>query len=249
MASNLASPRRMGSSPTVIYMILLSVGLILGYWMTSQTRAEAHAAGSYYPTHRWAADTNNYIGFFTNGSSLDSTAGQGRMKDGNNAWNNTASAWFDVVDQAGQYDLVVWTGNACDMPLTGIWNLQEAQTGTSAQTSLCRPNASTITRAAIRYDTSGRTWHTSTSTTVPSGSTDLWGVATHENGHANGWGWGFGTCSGAVGHFCQSDPPCSPFTETNAHTMCPVWSTTNQTWWQRTLLTHDTHTFQAAYPA
>jgi hypothetical protein len=74
----------------------------------------------------------------------------------------------------------------------------------------------------------------------PSGDYDTISVAAHEFGHATGRLKG----GDGDGHFTEASTYCP--VSSARHTMCP--STYDGTSWQRSLETHDSDTFQNAYP-
>ena len=85
--------------------------------------------------------------------------------------------------------------------------------------------------AAIVYD-KAEPWHFGTGT-PPSNQFDMRGVSTHEFGHFAGWRL----------HLSGETLCSSP-----NHTMCPSVASGTPSYDQRTLGTHDKHTFIAAYP-
>jgi hypothetical protein len=81
---------------------------------------------------------------------------------------------------------------------------------------------------------------------ISSSELDLEGLATHEFGHVVG-GW---TESTDEGHFDNSTNPnlCgSGVSDSDKHTMCTNLGSGLESWYKRSLQTHDTHTFQDAY--
>lgn len=75
-------------------------------------------------------------------------------------------------------------------------------------------------------------WYTGTGD-APSDRYDLWSVASHEFGHATGWG----------PHFAEDSPECP--NDSTRHTMCGgIYIGTER---QRTLTTHDIHTYDGRY--
>lgn len=85
---------------------------------------------------------------------------------------------------------------------------------------------------AIDPDAGGASWYTGTGD-APSDTVDLWSVAAHEFGHVTGF----------YGHFSESSSVCD--NNSSRHTMCsPIYGGTER---QRTLNTHDEHTFSGAY--
>ncbi len=124
--------------------------------------------------------------------------------------------------------------NVCDTASRGKNLLYKAPFDgagkTAAVTETCFTSTN-IVRFTMRFD-SAEKWHTSTSTTVPRGYLDLSSVATHEFGHATGW----------RSHVSES-ALCAY--GSGQQTMCP--STYSGTSYQRSLGSHDKHTFDAAY--
>jgi hypothetical protein len=104
-----------------------------------------------------------------------------------------------------------------------------------AATQVCRSGncpgpGCQITRGMIHFDTS-KPWYTGVGD-APATKYDLWSVSTHEFGHVTGFGM-----NEAPDHFTGTICP--------EQTMCGAASFGSEN--QRTLDTHDIHTFQGAY--
>jgi hypothetical protein len=188
--------------------------------------AAAHPAGDFYVA-KWpgSAETYGYTPSVPSGW-------RGAIDNGATAWSKVKGATLDIVhgaDHASNY-----TYSTCSSGKTGVHaaNLG-GPNGTLGVTYTCW-SGSQITQSNVVFDTS-ENWYTGTGT--PSGSqADLWSVATHEFGHSTGFGQG-----APNGHFSGSI--CT--SNSKQQTMCP--SHTLGSTWQRSLATHDKHTFTAEY--
>lgn len=151
---------------------------------------------------------------FVNGPDLANEPTMGCVSDGPN------SLHFTTIDGRGNFLAI--TG-VCVVFLDG---------------DPSTPAGNSIVRFFMDVDSQER-WYAGTGST-PSTEVDLYGVLTHEFGHATG-GWGPDLSTGADQHWGSGTALC----DSDLHTMCPAIPTGNSQW--RTLEAHDIHTFEAAY--
>ncbi len=201
---------------------------LFAFLATAAVTAQAHSVSTYYVSQRWASDPTMYRGYLT--GTLNTDAARIAMYRGDDSWDGVSGSTLDFTDSSYQNPMVLWVSNACLVPNNGVW-FTETSTSNFAVSQRCY-SGSNIIKAAIAFDSTGRTWYTGTGT-PPSGQTDLWGVSTHELGHAGGF----------TGHFSGStDCPSTSAKQT----MCDSWSNA-QIPWARSLATHDEHTVASAY--
>lgn len=188
--------------------------------------AQAHTPGSYYK-RLWIRDKSVDYSFTP---SVSSQAWRDRTTNGAGQWN----ALSQPMTFAKKADMANFDPYVC--PPTYQKNAIHARSidgagGTLAQTMSCTYSGTgEMYSFELVYDTK-ENWYSGTG--APGGSQpDLYSIAVHELGHATGF----------AGHFSGSDI-CG--TNDSQQTMCPThyMGTTRQ----RTLATHDQHTFTGAY--
>ena len=190
--------------------------------------ADAH--NDRFSSSLWPSDPTMYRGSLS--GTLNTGAGRQAMYRGDNAWDNVYGSTLDFIDSSYQNIGVNWWGSACSLP-AGVWFLEQPLSGFGASSSCV--SGGVRSRSGVRFDSTGRNWYTGTGT-PGFGQSDLWGVATHELGHAGGW-------RGGTGHYSGSS--LCPGNSTK-HTMCSGWTNT-QLKWARDLRTHDSHAIAGAY--
>ncbi len=207
------------SSRTIAFWATMLFAIV---FMISMNITPAQASSSFF-AKTWDADATFNIGHrhagFRN-SSFNSS-----VQSADNPWDNTSGAWFDF--NWGGYDQSVTTWGGCTtVPSGEIW------VGTGAISPLGLEStcatSTTIVTSTITVDRTGRTWHMSSSTSVPSGSHDLRSLLVHEFGHAAGFAHITSGCSG-----------------TSRPTMCSTLP--KGTSYMRTLQSADKTEFAAAY--
>jgi hypothetical protein len=157
-----------------------------------------------------------------------------RVKDGASEWNAlNESMSFDFV--SGDISNVDFYDCPSTLHRDVIFREQigDGSGGILAQTRSCAFNGDNtrIKTFNVRFD-KAEDWYTGTGT--PSTPTDLWGAATHEFGHATGFGLGQ-----AATHFSSADCDSSP-----KQTMCPG---VPSGYVLLSLEFHDKHTFRDRY--
>jgi hypothetical protein len=194
--------------------------------------ASAHTSSTYYTGAGGVWPDFHLVGFLVRNGFPSGYATQ--INNGYSQWNNAENTGR-AVDFSNSGATSV-TGNAdspCSATYNGIYwrNLDYLGTGVLGFTPHCENSSGVVTRFSMSLD-SNAPWYVGTGD-APSGRVDLWSVTTHEFGHATGW----------VGHFSEGDAVC-PDDSTRA-TMCPgIYPGTER---QRTVSTHDVHTFVGAY--
>lgn len=219
------------SGMRVRHVVTMSAAaLIFGFALGTPGLAHAHDADDYFISS-WSVDQNVYIG--ETFAPLNTGEAKLSMRAGAPAWSNVSSSWFDFSWSGTEDPNVDWTWHACTTtPGYGVW-IVAANLGSLSYTSWCADNGE-LESVAIAYDYFGPSWHTGTSTNVPSGKIDLRGVSAHEFGHAAGWDH----------HFDSSDPDTDCDSDNRA-TMCASIEAGKSYW--RTLEPHDKHTIGAQY--
>jgi hypothetical protein len=216
--------------------IALSV-LMASSILTPLETAEAHTPYPNYARYRWA--NNRSVTYlirreFPSGSSA---AWYARINAGAQTWNVARQDAEPGMSYAGETTATVTDPmNACAYGWNGVY-YRSLSSGIAA-TNTCK-NSGPVDLVIIGFSivvNSSANYYTGTGTPGAS-QADLQGAATHEFGHAVG-----------LGHFSDSDPStCDPSGGRHFdNTMCGTLPTGYITW--RTLESHDSHTFQAAYP-
>lgn len=199
----------------------------------------AHTGSEWY-AHKWKVDKEQNYGF---GGSVPGGNFRDRVEDGAQEWNALAG---DMQFRRGGVD-VTWSYDfSCANRETGQnsihWGTIDGGPGqagnfnTYARTRHCVFNSdgTRIFMIAIKFD-SGDDWYNGTEN-PPSDKVDTKGVATHEFGHAGGFG------TGANDHFPAGTDIC---TQPNKQTMCQGMPYGESFW--RSLEEHDRHTFNNVY--
>jgi hypothetical protein len=206
--------------------ILMFVG-VAAFLAAVPAGAMAHPPANYYAA-KWPG-TQEVYGFTPSVPAnwrpvVDQAASQ---------WSAVSGATLDVVhgaDYAANY-----TPNDCNARKTGIHTgTIDGKFGVLGRTYTCWNGAGQITQSNVVFDTA-EPWYVGTGTPTSS-QVDLFSVATHELGHSTGFG------TGPNSHFTGS--ALCPNSAAQ-QTMCPSY--TIGTTWQRSLATHDQHTYAAEY--
>lgn len=228
-------------------LILAVIALLVAAVAT--TVAGAHTSSTHYPAH-WIGLTSVPYRFE---SAVPTGAFRDRLKDG-------AAQW---TAQGGTAEPNFYWPGGDDFPdtsLTGHCNtgfyganvlqyqdLDNYGSGVLGVTLTCyRTDTGEILSFQMGFD-NDRDWYTGTGDAndgflnqcIPSCQSDLWSVASHEFGHATG----FMGPSSTGGHFSSTDAVCAD--NDSQATMCPSYKPGTER--QRSLSTHDIHTFTGAY--
>jgi hypothetical protein len=204
-------------------LALCAVLLAAVFWAAP---AQAHEAQAFYP-YRWASGSNLSYGFQT-GFPL----GEPRLRalDARGQWNaRGGEPEPDFYNTLGDQNFGSFFG--CGQQNAIYWmDLDFHGASTVGLTRTCRIGTR-LNDFRIAMD-NDRVWYTGTGD-APSSQLDMWSVFTHEFGHATGFS----------SHFGEGDSACG--NDSNRQTMCPsIYLGTER---QRTLATHDIHTFEGAY--
>lgn len=193
------------------------------------SNASSHTWTTYY-YHKWLANSDPKYWF--NDSLPDSADFRQRVRDASNSWN--AQGGTGAPDFLSQ--TVTSLGRDCSVGRNMI-EFANLAAGVAADTPSCwyTTGLANYYGFSIRFN-SDMTWYTGTGT-PPAGQIDLQSIATHEFGHATGFGSDY-----APDHFPVSECPTS---STTLYTMCPSYPTATIRW--RTLEVHDIHTLEGAY--
>ena len=216
-----------------------SVAAVLLAALVLAATGVAHT-GSVYYVQKWkSTERNQNYGF---GSDVPGSAFRDRIENGAQQWNalagnmqffrgNVNVTWnFESGCQAaGQNSIHYGAIDGGTVPGGGfsVW----AETTTCVYTS----DTTKIANFRMRFD-KDEVWYTGTGDT-PDFSVDTWGTATHEFGHATGFGRG-----SAPDHFATSAQECQVSPK---QTMCPSEPLGEN--YFRSLEEHDKHTFNNIY--
>lgn len=206
---------------------LILLGLVSGL-VGASAAATAHPATDFY-NEKWPSNNDNvewrFDQEFPTGNKRD------RVKDGAQEWNNVGQPMkFEKL--AG--DFASFPANSCpteEQKDAVHWGGIDGSGGTLAQTFICTSGGN-LFNFQIRLD-QAENWHGGTTSPGPN-EIDVWSVAAHEFGHGTGW----------RGHFSSTSSLCNA-NATDHHTMCPAYVLGTQ--YDRSLNTHDKHTFDNAY--
>ncbi len=212
----------------------LVLGLTLLFLVLVPLKAPAHPRSDFY-ARWWQVDLTPEWHFDSN---VPNTNVRDRIKDGSHEWNNV-SAPMSFDWQAGDLNSVGYSDCPDDASNSGVhWRDIDGAGGVLGETRSCLYGGTndSIKTFQIKFDDQ-ENWYTGTGT-PGSSELDLWSDATHEFGHATGFGLG----NAPNVHFTES----SLCDQTPKHTMCASLSA-GSTYW-RSLEAHDIHTFQNRYP-
>ena len=211
-----------------------TAAFIIGFAIGIPGVINAHPVADHYAA-TWDADPDYYFGETT--APLHTSAAKSAMRAGATYVSSVSGSWLDFNWTGYDDPDVEWTWNACTTtPGYGLW-LLTPNLGTLGFASLCG-SGSTISSAAIAFDSFGPNWYTGVSTNVPSSSMDLRSISAHEFGHTTGLG------IGATEHFADDDPDTDCGSSTRA-TMCGDIPSGVSYW--RTLEEHDWDIIADAY--
>lgn len=194
--------------------------------------AWAHTATEFFP-RPWAEGQRGSVWIY-NDPNLTGTF-LTRVLQGAKTWDNTGQSLnFARASKASL------SRDVCDPKQRNrnlVYNTKlDGAGGNLGATYVCYTSTNTV-RFTMAFDTADK-WYTGTSKTVPKGLADVISVATHEFGHAAGW-------SGHYDDALVSADGASCANNSGQQTMCSRhWVGTAR---QRSLSTHDLHTFKAAY--
>jgi Matrixin len=221
------------------------VGMLTAVMLVPAPRAMAHPDGSFYGLW-WHGPQKPVVWHFEDDFP---TAGnrRDRVLDAISTWESASGdLTFDK-----EPDFAATTLNCPQEGNSWIgWPFIDGEGGTLGETRVCKfsefPNQARSFYVRLDRD---EPWHSATSTPPPDEETDLQAIATHELGHATGFGFPTGDVKGHWGvnangtidqtelqNLCQTTP---------IETMCPVYEP--GTAYIRSLETHDLHTFSARY--
>jgi hypothetical protein len=213
---------------------LAAVLVAVGSMVALASPAGAHTVGNHFTRGRWPANATIQYGLNTG---FPSGAWRSRVYDGKEQWNNATNSGEPTVLWSLADGVNHGTaGNPCGISGVntgaGFWNnLDYLGSGVLGATRLCTTEV-TIYNFTIEFDSTRSNWYNGTGDN-PGGNADFWSTATHEFGHALGF-WE---------HIAEGDGACPD--DSSRATMCP--SIYNGTERQRTVATHDIHTYDGAY--
>lgn len=221
------------------------VGLALGSLPLSLLGiANAHNEAVFYDAWWHPADIPVTWSFDDDFPDASPALRRDRVRDSFDTWQSAPGVLtFDrKADIAGSSDGCQPAGKS-----VVLWPLMDGEGGVLAETRVCtyvgQPNR--LKSFWIRVDRS-ENWYFQTSTPPPSNKVDLQAVATHEVGHATGWGF-----ANAQDHMGENQGVLIQPEYTNRcentpiETMCPFIGFGEGFW--RSLETHDLHTFDNRY--
>lgn len=191
--------------------------------------ASAHSAATYVPT-RWADNNGNQLWHFA--SNFPTGAYRSRISDGVATWNALDQRIIFSGPQADVADFDPSVNTCSSVDNNVLWRSIDGALGTLALTYRCSDGSGHWAHANMVID-NAENWYSGTGTPA-SNAVDLWGVATHEWGHAVG-----------MEHLNDSTACPDGDTGPNNATMCPIYAP--GVTYNRTLETHDIHTFEPAY--
>ena len=174
---------------------------------------------------------------------------RGVTHNGAQDWNGVSAMAFDLDASKADYSSLQWDTTDCaefqyQEDKVGWGNFGDAGWHTSEPLAVTKTFGWWSDGAMYNFRIKGNNdvpWYVGTGE-VPSNKWDLWGVMTHEFGHATGR-----TIGGSEndGHFSEGSSYC-PSDYTARHTMCPTLDPGRKG--QRYLEAHDLDTVQNAYP-
>lgn len=219
----------------------------------TQTTAHAHPPGNWYG-EEWATARLPAILFDDGASYPTGQSWRDRAVDAQTEWIDTdgGATLFNIfIDGSTSFDWGECPSANDDREGILSRTSIDGEGGTLAESGACFTSSGRIYLAHIRVDTA-EPFYTGTGDPPADNATpDLWGVLTHEFGHATpGW-----TDAAPKKHFNAADTPqlCEDINATDYHTMCKVYRYSDgdhpargRRW--RTLEEHDLHTFDDFYP-
>ena len=206
---------------------LLAIAVVAAaLWAAVATPASAHSVSNFYP-RRWPVTKVTYGHTPSVPSSFRPIVEKAAKK-----WTRL-DATLDLAhgsDYSSNYDWATCSGrNGIHVDDRGDLG---SRGGVLALTVVCYSTSSNqLTSANIAFD-STENWYVGTKSPA-SNQMDLFSVAVHEFGHFTGF----------AGHFDSGESICA--NNKSVQTMCPAY--TVGTKWQRSLESHDQHTFLDAY--
>lgn len=234
-------------------VIVISLVFTGASWFVPEP-ASSHIYSDFYNGPIWydaptvltvpSDDRGGTFDFYHNGSGW-TTARRDRNHEAATAWNNVTGAEFTWLFRGNRADLD--DTNPCNngteensYDWTNIDGPYDPSTGAGSvagEMTYCyfvypATGQQYFKNILVRYDQQ-ENWYTGTGS-PGSNQTDFLSVATDETGHASGW----------LGHFLQFSTQCPPTTNP-IHVMCPTLTVGYAQ--MRTLMSHDIHTFAAAY--
>ncbi|SCL30540.1 hypothetical protein GA0070624_4096 [Micromonospora rhizosphaerae] len=218
----------------IVRIFLATLLAAAGFVVVTPSAGQAHTVSTYFTRGRWPSNASIAYGLNTG---FPTGAWRSRVWDGKEQWNNATNSGEPTVFWTLADDVNHGTaGNPCGISGVntgaGFWNnLDYLSTSTLGATRLCT-GSGTIYNFTIEFDSTRSNWYNGTGDN-PGGNADFWSTATHEFGHALGF-WE---------HIAESDSACPD--DSTRSTMCPtIYNGTER---QRTVATHDIHTYDGAY--
>ncbi len=213
----------------IVIVLLAALGVVA----FDAVPAGAHTASTYFTDGHWPR--NQSIAYGVN-SGFPTGTWRTLAWNGKEQWNSATNTGEPTIYWTLADDVSYGSATSpCGVPgyNTGaiFWNdLDYLGPSVLGATRLC--GFTPIFNFTIEFDRTRTDWYVGTGD-APGGSYDFWSVASHEFGHALGF-WK---------HLDEADAACP--NDSTRSTMCPsVYDGTER---QRTLATHDIHTFDAAY--
>lgn len=197
--------------------------------------ASAHPFGDWYD-ELWSGASPNVHWKFT--QEVNGAAKRDSIGIGANNWDNAGTAHFVFTNDTPDHADIGFDSRTCAQGFDNTVHWEPISGGALAKARLCT-SGNNVVDFMIGFD-SGENWNTGSDAPGPN-EQDLRAVATHEFGHATG-GW---VTPGTKGHWDEGGEGQLCHDDSGKHTMCSTITTEEM--WQRTLETHDQHTFANAY--
>lgn len=226
---------------------LFAVGLLgtvsLAATVAGTTPVSAHQDAVLYNA-KWRPEVAVVRWRFTPEFPVEFPTGSGhrqRVRDGAQQWNNVPGATLDFAEDppfTSNYAAMSCPNQLLLQARNGIhFEPQDGANGTLAITWTCVGTVGLAQGYVYNFEMewdNAESWYIHTGDAV-GGTHDAWSVASHEFGHATGWGAHYD--DGSSQTICQDDSA--------QHTMCRFNYIDTER--QRTLEEHDRHTFDSAY--